>query len=193
MQVILKSEIEKLGKVGEVVKVKPGYARNYLLPQGLAYMADSGSLKKFADEKRQLLARADREMSKAETLKTRLEALEYTAHVKVGSEGRLYGSVTTHDVHALVSATGVEFPRRDIILEKPIKTLGDHEVHIRLYGGLHAVVKLHVKDQEAEVKAAIEAEIAAAEAAEEAERAAARAEREAAEAGDEETENTEES
>jgi len=191
MKIILRTDIEHLGKVGDIVSVKPGYARNYLMPQGMAYMADKGSLKRFEDEKRKLLGAADREMNKALALKARLEAGTYVAKVKVGSEGRLYGSVTTHQIADLIHEGGIEIERRTIIQERPIKTLGSHDVHIKLYGALHAVIKLTVMDMEAEVKAAIEAEIAAIEAAEEAERVARQAARKqvAAEGDDEDGED----
>ncbi|MCA9782241.1 MAG: 50S ribosomal protein L9 [Calditrichaeota bacterium] len=186
MKIILRSEIEHLGKVGDIVSVKPGYARNYLMPQGLAYLADRGSLKRFEDEKRQLLSAAEREMAKAEALKARLEAGSYVAKVKVGNEGRLYGSVTNHQIADLVHEAGFDIERRNIVLERPVKTLGTHDVHVKLYGSMHAVIKLIVMDMEAEVKAAIEAEIAAIEAAEEAERVARQAARQAAANGEDE-------
>ncbi len=124
MKIILRTDIEHLGKVGDIVSVKPGYARNYLMPQGMAYLADKGSLKRFEDEKRKLLGAADREMNKALALKARLEAGTYVAKVKVGSEGRLYGSVTTHQIAELIQVAGIEIERRTIIQERPIKTLG---------------------------------------------------------------------
>jgi large subunit ribosomal protein L9 len=189
MKVILRTDIENLGNIGELVAVKDGYARNYLLPQGMAYEATPGALRRFEEEKKQLLAAADRERSRAEALKGRIEAQKYRVEVKTGEQGRLYGSVTAANITDLLSEAGIEIDRRRIRLEQPLKALGEHKVEIRLYGDVTAVAVVDVIDAEAHIRAAIEAEVAAAEAAEreeaEAQRAARQAAREAAEGDDE--------
>jgi large subunit ribosomal protein L9 len=174
MKVILRTDIEKLGTIGDVVNVKPGFARNYLLPQGYAYLADKGSLKRFEEEKKRLTDTASRERGKAEELKAKLEEQKLTVEVKTGDQGRLYGSVTAKNIAELLEAASIPVDRRHIRMETPIKALGDFEVPIKLYGDITATVKVSVIDAEADIRAAIEAEIAALEAAEAAEEAAAR-------------------
>ena len=166
MKVILRTDIENLGSIGEIVNVKPGYARNYLLPQGYAYVADKGNLRRFEDEKMKLMATSDRESTRAEALKTRIEAQSYLIEAKTGDQGRMYGSVTSRNIAALLEESGIEIDRRRIVLETPIKTLGDFEIPIKLYGSIQAKVKLSIIDGEAHIRAAIEAEVAASEAAE---------------------------
>jgi large subunit ribosomal protein L9 len=176
MKVILRTDIEKLGTIGDVVDVKPGYARNYLLPQGFAYLADKGSLKRFEEEKKRLTETASRERNKATDLKTKLEEQLLTVEVKTGDQGRLYGSVTAKNIAELLEKAGCPVDRRHIRMETPIKALGDFQVPVKLYGDITATVKVTVIDAEADIRAAIEAEIAAAEAAEAAAEAAARGE-----------------
>ena len=166
MKVILRTDVEKLGKIGTIVEVKPGYARNYLIPQGFAYLADRGSLRRFEEEKKQLMSEADRSRSRAEALKERIESQEYTIAVKTGDKGRLYGSVTAHNVADLLKEAGLDIDRRRIMLEVPIKRLGAFELPIKLYGDIQAIVRLNVEDADAGLRAALEAEIEAAEAAE---------------------------
>ncbi len=149
MKVILRTEIEKLGKIGDVVSVKPGYARNYLVPQGHAYVADKGNLRRFEEEKRQLLARADNERTRAEALKERIEERNYTIEVKTGEKGRLYGSVTSQNIAELLDRAGFEVDKRRVVLEQPIKSLGLFEVPVKLYGDVQAVAKVFVLDAEA--------------------------------------------
>jgi large subunit ribosomal protein L9 len=175
MKVILRTDIEKLGTIGDLVTVKDGYARNYLVPQGHAYVADKGSLRRFEEEKKRLLSAADRERNRAEALKGRIEAQGYSIEVKTGEQGRLYGSVTAQNIADLLSEAGIQIDRRRIQLETPIKELGEHEVPVKLYGDIAAMARVTVIDSEAHVRAAIEAEIEAIEAAERAERDAARA------------------
>ncbi len=166
MKVILRTDVEKLGKIGAVVEVKPGYARNYLVPQGFAYIADKGSLRRFEEEKKQLMSEADRSRTRALALKERIESQELSIAVKTGDKGRLYGSVTAHNVADLLKEVGLDIDRRRIMLEVPIKALGTFELPIKLYGDIQAMVRLSVVDADAGLRAALEAEIAAAEAAE---------------------------
>ena len=173
MKVILRTDIENLGTIGQIVNVKPGFARNYLLPKGHAYLADKGSLRRFEDEKQKLMATSDREATRAEALKGRIEAQSYLIVAKTGEQGRMYGSVTSRNIAALLEEAGIEIDRRRIVLETPIKTLGDYEIPVKLYATIQAKVKLSIIDGEAHVRAAIEAEVAAAEAAESGETPAA--------------------
>jgi len=164
MKVILRSDIDSLGKIGELVNVKPGYARNYLVPQGFAYVASPGALRRFEEEKKQLISAGERERNRAEALKARIESRVYQVDMKTGEQGRLYGSVTAQTITDLLHDAGVEIDRRRIKLEQPIKALGEFQVPIKLYGDISAFAKVVVADADAHVRAAIEAEVAAAEA-----------------------------
>jgi large subunit ribosomal protein L9 len=164
MKVILRTDIDNLGKIGELVTVKPGYARNYLVPQGFAYLATPGALRRFEEEKQQLVTAAERERGRAQALKNRIESHSYKVDMKTGEQGRLYGSVTAQTIADLLHEAGIEIDRRRIRLDQPIKALGEFFVPIKLYGDISANAKVLVNDADAPVRAAIEAEVAAAEA-----------------------------
>lgn len=164
MKVILRTDIDNLGKIGELVTVKPGYARNYLVPQGFAYLATPGALRRFEEEKQQLVTAAERERGRAEALRARIEGREYKVEMKTGEQGRLYGSVTAQTIADLLHEAGIEIDRRRIRLDQPIKALGQFFVPIKLYGDISAQAKVQVTDADALVRASIEAEVAAAEA-----------------------------
>lgn len=165
MKVILRTDIDSLGKIGELVNVKPGYARNYLVPQGYAYLATAGALRRFQEEKNQLVTAAERERARAVALKGRIEGHSYKVEMKTGEQGRLYGSVTAQTIADLLREAGIEIDRRRIKLEQPIKALGQFQVPIKLYGEISATAAVLVSDADAHVRASIEAEVAAAEAA----------------------------
>jgi large subunit ribosomal protein L9 len=164
MKVILRTDIDNLGKIGELVSVKPGYARNYLVPQGFAYTATPGALRRFEEEKLQLVSAAERERSRADALRARIESHQYKVEMKTGEQGRLYGSVTAQTIADLLHVAGIEIDRRRIRLDQPIKALGEFFVPIKLYGDISAQARVLVTDADALVRAAIEAEVAASEA-----------------------------
>jgi large subunit ribosomal protein L9 len=171
MEVILKENVKGLGAIGEVVKVKPGYARNFLVPQGLAATASERNLKELEHHKRQLTRKAEKLSQEAADIKARIEAVSCSFVHKAGEEGKLFGSVTTMEIAEALANQGVEVDRRKILLDQPIKNLGEHEVEIKLNAGVNAVVKVSVVSEEAAADQAgpvAEAESAAtAEAAEE--------------------------
>ncbi|HEX2450676.1 MAG TPA: 50S ribosomal protein L9 [Gemmatimonadales bacterium] len=144
MELILREDVRSLGKAGELVRVKPGYARNFLLPRGLAYEATEGNKKRIAGETRARDARLASEKSEAEAAAAKLGALTLTLRGKAGEEGKLFGSVTAQDIAAALDKAGHTVDRRRIELEHPIKTLGDHTVAIRLHPEVHADVRLTV-------------------------------------------------
>jgi large subunit ribosomal protein L9 len=144
MELILREDVKSLGKAGELVRVKPGYARNFLLPRGLAYEATEGNKKRIAGETRARDARLASEKSEAEAAAAKLGALTLTLRGKAGEEGKLFGSVTAQDIAAALDKAGHTVDRRRIELEHPIKTLGDHTVAIRLHPEVHADVRLTV-------------------------------------------------
>jgi large subunit ribosomal protein L9 len=133
IEVILREDIKTLGKAGEMVRVKPGYARNYLLPHGLAYEATEGNKKRIAAETKARSTRNAAEKTEAEKAAARLSAVSLTIPGKAGEEGKLFGSVTAADVaDAVLAQTGIELDRRKVVLDEPIRELGDAQVQVRL-------------------------------------------------------------
>ena len=144
MNVILTENVKGLGNMGEVVKVKPGYARNFLLPNKLAVEASSRNLNELEHHRRQLTRKAEKLSQEAAAIKGRIEALECVIAHRAGEEGKLFGSVTSMEIEAELAAKGVAIDRRKIQLEQPIKTLGEHEVEIKLNAGVTATLKVKV-------------------------------------------------
>ena len=169
MKLILRADVENLGNLGDVVEVKPGYGRNYLLPQGLAMVASDANLKAFELERKKLQARMDALRAEAQSMQTRLEALEVVIPMHVGDNDKLYGSVTSSIIGDALAALGVEVDRRRILMDAPIRTLGEHPVRVRLHASVIAVVPVKVisdHQPEADAEQAPEAPAAEAEAAE---------------------------
>lgn len=180
MDVLLNEDIENLGQRGQVVKVRAGYGRNYLLPQGLAILATAGN-KKMIDEQRRVLAkREERERNAAQGESARVEGIELRFERKVGEHGILFGSVTALDIAEALKAQGVEVERRRISLKEPIKEVGDFSVTIKLHREVTPTITVVVRKEGAAAEAAATAEREAAAAATAEREAAAAAEREAA-------------
>ena len=144
MEVILREDVKALGKAGEMVKVKLGYARNYLLPRGLAYEATAGNKKRIAAESKARTTRLAAERSGAEALAAELRAMVVTLIGKAGEEGRLFGSITAHDIADGLARLGHAVDKRKIELEHPIKTLGDHMVPLKLHPEVVAEIRVSV-------------------------------------------------
>jgi len=144
MEVILREDVQSLGKAGELVKVRPGYARNYLLPQGLAYEATEGNRKRIEAESKARIARAATDRAEAETLAAGLGQVTLTLARKAGEGDRLFGSITTQDIAEGLAKLGHTVDRRRIELGQPIKTLGEHRVTVRLPAEVHAEVRITV-------------------------------------------------
>jgi large subunit ribosomal protein L9 len=147
VQIILNEDVPNLGRTGDVVKVRPGYARNYLLPRKLAVEADARNLRAFEHNKRTALARREAKKTDAMTLKAKIEALIVTIGARAGEEGKLFGSVTNIDVERALRDKGVEIDRRKIALADPIKQLGDFTIAIRLDPEIEANLKITVAAQ----------------------------------------------
>jgi large subunit ribosomal protein L9 len=147
-QVILRTDVADLGRAGEVVEVKPGYARNYLIPQGLAYSASEGSVRRLEGERQQAQLSVDRRKSRAEGLAADLEGRSVSFKVKAGEEGKLFGSVTTGDIAEQLASEGVTIDRRDIMLEEPIKELGVFRVPVRLHAEVRPELTVWVVAEE---------------------------------------------
>jgi large subunit ribosomal protein L9 len=144
MEVILREDVQSLGKAGAVVRVKPGYARNFLLPRGLAYEATEGNKKRIAAEGRARDARREEDRAKAAESARSLEALSLTIPAKAGEGERLFGSVTSQDIAAALERAGQAVDKRRIELEHPIKSLGDHQVPVRLHPDVQAMLRITV-------------------------------------------------
>ena len=136
MKIILRADVENLGRLGDVVTVKAGYGRNYLLPQGLAMLVTPGNLKAFELERKKLQARMDALRAAADDIAGKLEGLVLPIVMRVGDNDKLYGSVTT------------EVDRRRILLDHPIRTLGDHPVRVRLHADVVASLTVKVVSED---------------------------------------------
>jgi large subunit ribosomal protein L9 len=144
MQIILRKEFETLGKTGDTVNVKPGYARNFLIPRGIAYPATKAHLARLQEENKASAVRDLKERRMAGDLGAKLQGLRIIAAVQVGEEDRMFGSVTTSDIAELIKERGVEVDRRKIQLDEPIKHLGEFEIPIRLHRDVTVNVTLDV-------------------------------------------------
>jgi large subunit ribosomal protein L9 len=148
MQVILRDDMDNLGKSGEVVNVKEGYARNYLLPRGLAIKATASDVKRVEHEKRVIAARTAKLSKEAQAEADRLSAVSVSIARAVGEEDKLYGSVTSRDIAEALAEQNVKIDSKKIHLEEPIKTLGMTEVQVKLGRGVNATVKVWVVKKE---------------------------------------------
>ncbi len=144
MEVILNESIESLGKAGDIVSVANGYARNYLLPKGLAITADKKNLTKIEKQREAILKRAAKMQEEYEALASQLAALDIEIPVKVGEEDKLYGSVTNLDIAKAVEEKGFQIDRKKILLGEPIKALGEYEVPVKLSPDVTATLKIKV-------------------------------------------------
>jgi large subunit ribosomal protein L9 len=144
MEVILREDVKSLGKAGALVRVKPGYARNFLLPQGLAYEATEGNKKRLAAETKSRETKAAVGRSEAQAAADRLAAVTITIVAKAGEGDRLFGSITAQDIADELAKAGHPVDKRKIELEHPIKQLGEHSVPVRLHSEVHATVRVMV-------------------------------------------------
>jgi large subunit ribosomal protein L9 len=147
VQLILRDDVPNLGRIGDVVRVKPGYARNYLLPRGLAVEANPKNLRVLEHQKRVIAAKADREHKSAEASAKRLEGLQLTVRARAGEEGRLFGSVTNMDLERLLADRGFTVERRRILLDEPIKQLGTYPITVQVGRAVRATVQLTVEPE----------------------------------------------
>jgi large subunit ribosomal protein L9 len=144
MDVILREDVEKLGAAGDLVTVKDGYARNYLLPRGLAYAATAGNKRRLEAEQKSRMRRADAEIARAGEVATRLEAVSLSFAMKAGEGDKLFGSVTAHDIAERLKAEGFEVDKKAVELQEPIKALGVYKVPVRLHPDVKPEVRVWV-------------------------------------------------
>ena len=144
MEILLRKEYKGLGEAGTVLKVKDGFARNFLIPQGIAYLATENNKKRFENDLKQKGWRIERDKQKAEELAKVLENISCTISVQVGEEDKLFGSVTSQNIADALKDQGHEIDKRKILLEEPIKSLGIYSVTIKLHQDVDAAVKVWV-------------------------------------------------
>lgn len=145
MLVVLTQNVPGLGDLGDEIKVKPGYGRNFLIPQGLAFASNTTQSKEIAHKKRLLDAQRKAAIEKANELANSLKAQTFEITEKCGESGRLFGSVTNRDVEAVLSKLGYSISKKDIVITNPIKNVGSHSVVIRIHSQVKAEITLKVK------------------------------------------------
>ena len=148
MEVILLKHMENLGRRGEVVAVTPGYARNFLLPRKLAMRATAGAKRLVEQEARKFEALDLRVRNDAQEIASRLQDMELSIPVKADEDGKLYGSVAVQDVHAALHEKGVEVTRKQVVLDQPIKMLGEYEVGVKLHLDVKGTVQVKVVQED---------------------------------------------
>jgi large subunit ribosomal protein L9 len=144
MKVILKQNVSSLGKAGDLVKVSDGYARNLLIPKGLAIEANEKNIKTFEHEKKNILQRAEKEQKAAQDQAAKLSSVVLTIARKVGDQDKIFGSVTSKDIELALQEKGFAIDRKMIVHDEQIKSLGEFKVKIKLHGGIEAEIKLNV-------------------------------------------------
>jgi large subunit ribosomal protein L9 len=148
MEVILREEVSNLGKAGDIVKVKDGYARNYLLPKGLAFLATEGNKRRVAAEADRIAKQRAVEKEGAESLAKRIEGIQLTFRVKVGEENKLFGSVTASDIQRRLDEQGMHVEKRQVDLPEPIRELGEYPVGIKVHPDVRAEIRVTVLAEE---------------------------------------------
>ena len=144
MQVILKEDVHNLGKAGELVKVKPGFGRNFLIPQGKAIVATAANVKQIEHEKKLIAAKQAQLSKDAQAMSDRLASIEVQIERQVGEEDKLFGSVTSRDIESALKDKGVAVDHKKIVLAEPIKTIGYHTIDIKLGTGVTGKIKVVV-------------------------------------------------
>ena len=147
MEIILRQAVENLGHTGDIVKVSPGYARNYLIPRGLAYEATAGNKKRLEQERARLEAAENERRGAAQGIAGTLENVSLTFSARVGEEGKLFGSVTTQDIADQLAAQGYTIEKRQVDLHEPIKALGVYRIPIKLHADVKPEIKVWVIKQ----------------------------------------------
>ncbi len=146
MEVILLKKVENLGTLGNVVKVRPGYARNYLIPQGKAKMATKANMAEFEARRAELEAEANTILAAAQARKAQLDGMVLTIKAKAGNEGKLFGSVSNHEIADAIQAAGVEVERREIRMpEGALRHVGEFEIGLHLHTEVNASIKVIVE------------------------------------------------
>ena len=144
MKVILRQNVDALGKTGDIVTVSDGHARNYLIPRGLAAEATDGNVNRQAEEKKRILKQFEKEQQKAQDMITKLSGVVCRIPRRVGLQEKLFGSVSTKDIEEALRGQGFTVDRKAILLEEPIKALGEYPIKIKIHSGMTAEIKVQV-------------------------------------------------
>ena len=144
MQIILTQDIANLGAAGELVSVRPGYGRNYLVPRGMAMTATAANVHKLEHDKRVIAKKVAKERAGAESLAEKINLMTLQFDRQVGEEDKLFGSVTSRDIAEMLKKTGIEIDHRWVVMDQPIKALGKYEVQVKLGSGVTASCKFFV-------------------------------------------------
>ncbi len=150
MKLILKEDVENLGEIGAIVDVANGYGRNYLIPRNLAVEANPRNIKEFEHQKNNIMAKVKKLRATAEDIAEKISSITVTLEAQAGEEDKLFGSVTTKDIAEAIALKGVEVDKRKIVLDEPIKRLGEYEVTVKVQQDVTATVKVVVKQSAAE-------------------------------------------
>lgn len=147
MKLILKASVPHLGEPGDVVTVKPGYGRNYLLPQGLAYVASEANVRRLEEEQKRAEERSRRDYLEARRRAAQLTGMSLTFHARAGEDGKLFGSVTAADIAARANEGGLDFEvdRHTVVLDEPIKALGVYNVPVKLHAEVEVEIEVRVE------------------------------------------------
>jgi large subunit ribosomal protein L9 len=144
MKVILKQNVPSLGKAGDLIKVNDGYARNLLIPKGLAIEANEKNLKTFDHEKKNILQKVEKEHKAAQELAAKLACVTVTVSRKIGDQDKIFGSVTSKDIESALKEKGYDIDKKMIVHDEQIKSLGEFKVKIKIHGGIETNIKLIV-------------------------------------------------
>jgi large subunit ribosomal protein L9 len=144
IQVVLQQDVDKVGTSGELVKVRPGFARNYLLPRELAVPATTAQINRLNHEKAVAIAKNEKTKKESREVAAKINALEIKIARPVGEDEKLFGSVTAKEIHAAVEAKGIVFDRKKMVLADPIKALGKFEIPVKLMADVTATIKVEV-------------------------------------------------
>jgi large subunit ribosomal protein L9 len=147
MKIILRKNVDNLGKIGDIVNVKDGYARNYLIPRGYAYLSKEGAIKRIEIEKKQYLKQVEKTKEDAKLLAAKISDTQITVKMKVGEDSKLYGSVTSQMIAEELAAKGFDIDKRYILIEDTIKTLGIFDVKVKLHSEVMTSIKVWVIDE----------------------------------------------
>ncbi|HUO58297.1 MAG TPA: 50S ribosomal protein L9 [bacterium] len=145
MKVLMKSDVPKIGKKGEVLEVKEGYARNFLIPNGLAIEASGGALKQVEEEKKAVDRKKAKEKEEAQELANKIKGLTITLRHKAGDEGRLFGSITSAEIAEALKQKGHDLDRKKVVLDDPIRLVGEYQVKIKLHSEVTASLRVIVE------------------------------------------------
>ena len=144
MKVILTKDLDNLGRAGALVEVKPGYGRNYLLPRNLAVLATAKNIRQLEHQKAGILSRAAKDKQNMAAMAQKLSAIEVKLSRKVGEQNKLFGSVTSKDIHEQLVAQGYQLDRKQVHLPEPLKEVGTHEVEVKLHAEVSAKVRVTI-------------------------------------------------